>query len=62
MAVTQNLGWARMEIKKEYHQALYGHVKAPEPLELAAISIQSDNQAKIKLESLNPQRHYGFRP
>ena len=51
-----------MEIKKEYHQALYGHVKAPEPLELAAISIQSDNQAKIKLESLNPQRHYGFRP
>jgi len=51
-----------MEIKKEYHQALYGHVKAPEPLELATISIQSDNQAKIKLESLNPQRHYGFRP
>ena len=55
--------WGKgMEIKKEYHKALYGDIKAPEPLYFDNQSILSDNQAEIKTEYPNPQQSYGPSP
>lgn len=51
-----------MEIKKDYHQALYGDIKAPEPLDLGIQSILPDNQALIKIEPPTSQQSYGPRP
>ncbi len=53
-----------MGIKKDYHQALYGDIKAPDPLELDG---SFDKQAEIivpknEIDSLMPQRTYGPRP
>lgn len=42
----------------ECYQGLHSGINATEPLILATIFIQSDNQAKIKLENLPLQRSY----
>ena len=54
-----------MEIKKEYHQELYGDIKAPEPLALVNNHVTSkepqDNAPKVEVPT--PQRSYsGPRP
>ena len=42
--------WTKgMEIKKKYHQELYGDIKAPEPLELDIAVIPLDNQPHITI-------------
>ena len=49
-----------MEIKKEYHQALYADVKAPEPLK---ISVQVESTApKIEIKSSTLQKFYSPQP
>lgn len=59
--------WVKgMSIKKEYHQRLYGDIKAPEPLELGVALISPDNQpqatAAQRKEAPISQRSYGPRP
>lgn len=58
--------WTKgMEIKKEYHQEMYGDIKAPEPLELGAKAMLPDNQREVtatKIENPAPQRSYNPRP
>ena len=54
-----------MEIKKEYHEKLYGDIKAPEPLALVNNHVTSkepqDNAPKVEVPT--PQRSYsGPRP
>lgn len=54
-----------MEIKKEYHQALYSDIKAPEPLELSVINASYDDKAETtapKIEDRFPQHSYSPRP
>ena len=42
--------WTKgMEIKQEYHQKLYGDIKAPEPLGLDIVVIPLDNQPHITI-------------
>ena len=42
--------WTKgMEIKQEYHQKLYGDIKAPEPLWLDIVAIPLDNQPHITI-------------
>ena len=57
-----SITWRKgMEIKKEYHQALYKDIYAPEPLELDAKAILSDSQPQTtipKTETPTPQRSY----
>lgn len=51
--------WTKgMKIKEEYHKALYGDMKAPEPLDLGIQSILPHNQLEIKIERPNPQQSY----
>ena len=58
--------WTKgMEIKKEYHEKLYGDIKAPEPLALVNNHVTSkepqDNAPKVEVPT--PQRSYsGPRP
>ena len=52
-----------MEIKKKYHQQLYGDIKAPLPLELGSSAIVPDNKlqtTKLKTETL--VRSYSLQP
>ncbi|SNT69547.1 hypothetical protein [Psychrobacter sp. LV10R520-6] len=54
-----------MSIKKEYHQALYGDIKVPEPLEIDVKVVVSDNQLEpttTKTETPKLQRFYAPRP
>lgn len=54
-----------MEIKKEYHQALYGDIKAPEPLELAVKTALSDLTSEFEKKGLTmptPKPSYYPRP
>ncbi len=54
-----------MEIKKEYHQDLYGDIEAPKPLDLGIQSVISDNQPQvtvIKTDSPTPPRYSGPSP
>lgn len=57
--------WTKgMEIKQEYHQALYGDIKAPEPFKISIKENLSNNQQTTvpKTESSNPQPSYSRRP
>ena len=52
-----------MEIKKKYHQVLYGNIKAPEPLDIALFNNQAEvSVAKSKVEAPTSQRSYQPRP
>lgn len=56
-----------MEIKKEYHQALYADIKAPEPLEISFQLTLTDNQSDIavpksEVEDIIPAPSYRPRP
>lgn len=54
-----------MEMKKEYHQKRYGDIKAPEPLNLTAVSSSSDKHLRISepnIDTGTPQRSYVPRP
>nr|WP_015060781.1 relaxase/mobilization nuclease domain-containing protein [Psychrobacter sp. DAB_AL43B]AFF18198.1 MobA [Psychrobacter sp. DAB_AL43B] len=51
--------WTKgMEIKKEYHQILYGDIKSPEPLEFSVKAIESNNIPKDKIQTPASQRSY----
>jgi hypothetical protein len=53
--------WTKgMEIKREYHQALYGDIKAPEPLGFGIIS--KDQTRALKTDIPTPQRSYRLNP
>jgi len=56
--------WTKgMEIKKEYHQEMYGDIKVPEPLELDTKAVLSNSQPQTtipKAEIPTPQRSYRF--
>ena len=58
--------WTKgMEIKKEYHRALYGDIKAPEPLELSVKTIVSDNKPQARAHKTfipTPQSYQPPRP
>ncbi|MGM8891877.1 hypothetical protein ACS8FA_13630 [Psychrobacter sp. 1Y1] len=54
-----------MEIKKEYHQEIYGDIKAPEPLDFGAKATLPDNKREVtttKIVNTAPQRFYSPRP
>ena len=54
-----------MTKKEEYHQKLYGDIKAPEPLALGIKAIPPESQhqtTKPKIETPTPQPSYGPRP
>ena len=55
-----------MEIKKAYHQELYGDIKAPEPLDLGikdVVSMEQSQDATPRVDTPAPQRSYnGPRP
>ncbi len=53
--VTWNRG---IEIKEKYHQTLYGHIKAPEPLYLGIQPVISDNQTQVKVIDSSTPLHY----
>lgn len=54
--------WTKgMEIKQEYHQKLYGDIKAPEPLDLVIKEVISNEQPQDNPPKVNvptPQRSY----
>jgi len=52
--------WTKgMEIKKGYHQALYGGIKAPEPLDFTLFNNQAEvSVTKSEVEELTLQRSY----
>lgn len=59
--------WTKgMEIKKAYHQELYGDIKAPEPLDLEikdVVSMEQSQDATPRVDTPTPQRSYnGPRP
>lgn len=59
--------WTKgMEIKKAYHQELYGDIKAPEPLDLEikdVVSMEQSQDATPRVDTPAPQRSYnGPRP
>lgn len=54
-----------MEIKKEYHQTLYGDIKAPKPLELGTQAVLSNNKPytePVKTETPTLKHSFGPRP
>ena len=52
-----------MEIKKEYHQALYGDIKAPEPsINQSALPTNQTKNLALETEKLIPQPSYIPRP
>lgn len=58
--------WTKgMEIKKEYHQEMYGDIKAPEPLEIGIKAVVSEDQLRtpaLKIETPTPRRSYSPSP
>ena len=51
--------WTKgMEIKKEFHQTLFGDIKSPEPLEFSVKAIESNNIPKDKIQNPASQRSY----
>lgn len=59
--------WTKgMEIKKAYHQELYGDIKAPEPLDLEikdVVSMEQSQDATPRVDTPTPQHSYnGPRP
>lgn len=58
--------WTKgMEIKKEYHQEMYGDIKAPEPLEIGIKAVVSEDQLRtpaLKIETPIPRRSYSPSP
>ena len=59
--------WTKgMEIKRAYHQGLYGDIKAPEPLDLDikdVVSMEQSRDATPRVDTPAPQRSYnGPRP